>query len=478
MPGPTAARSKQVLGVVAGDRVSAATIALRLRSNGELGCLDWLYPTLYRLDAQGYLRGGWQVEDSGRRWTYRATARGGPSPKEASGGSLLGIAFTPKDVATPEPLSPAAYLHRLMAQLKLKPSQAERAFDEIEAHFVDAGILDTRGNDTGDPGAAETLLGPADRLAESITAELSGVMSPLRAAVGVLPWLPFVLVTAIVASTLLVSIVRLLPMALLRWMSRPGSLPAGAGWEDGVLELSLVVALFVTGRLMAGMMLNRMNRDSSVIVLSFALIAAGLVAGLAASTPIMLDPLTIGLLMAMPLALIAGASRPTLFRGSLLSIRQVAAVLVVAAIVGFNPFDGFSAHWPAQPIAGNVGSLSVERGGESGWQCTISSGTVNAYTDLSLMVWPITRSGWFLQADTGDLLDSWHIKFDEQRFYDAQDFYGKLVLEGSCPVGGDRDWLLQLWGWDNNGNHQLLAEWSHLPQPGQQSLLTWLGSLP
>jgi hypothetical protein len=336
-----------------------------------------LYPTLYRLEAEGLIRSSWQEDGQARR-KYRMTAtgvrraeregwgpiaarwsRGGsqPPPRGASPGDGGEWSWPDDALLLPgdEHLPPGslettavnAYLDQLAAGLRLDALHLNDVRNEIGDHIDDSSARRRMGEATHADATARVLeaLGPADALAESINrAQMSS--GRLRGGIG---WgIAVAAMTSLfafsafwfgilVGGSILVGIVSVAAGALGLSLYAPASPEFGS---QGMVAAACG-AFFIGARQSTPFVALRSRRAESVVWPIWAVIGAIPLAILAGLVPISLDPLTVAVLVSMPGAWALGTTRPSSRHGDSVSARGLA--------IGAAPESGISTPRPDRP---------------------------------------------------------------------------------------------------------------------------------
>jgi hypothetical protein len=335
-----------------------------------------LYPTLYRLEAEGLLRSDWQEGERTRR-TYRLT----PLGKEQAAGSGLpqGAATATTHVFSPDPDSgtwfvppraePApepqksagtaqvassisvgaaegaisAFSAELDGLLDLPRVERERICQEIGDHIRDSVAAAA----SGDPeatrnAAAEAVgrLGGASGLAARIQqAEQTParLRRARRGAVGIL--VSEMLVWAIVSGVVLVVtpgiadfIVGIGGLAGLHLVVlEPGE------WFSSQIALTLCIGAFATGRISLGYLARASRHRDETVRRRWAGAGAAVLLLTALLIPFYQDPISVLLMLAIPAAFVLGTMRTRQSNDPTFSVKGVAAAAAVMLIACYMP---------------------------------------------------------------------------------------------------------------------------------------------
>jgi DNA-binding PadR family transcriptional regulator len=406
-----------------------------------------LYPTLYRLEAEGHIRSSWQEDGQARR-KYRMTATGvrraeregwGPiAARRSRGGSQppTGEAtreappgdggqwnwpddalLLPGDEHLPpgslESTAIEAYLNQLAAGLRLDELHLNDVRHEVGDHISDSSTRRRMGGATHADATAQVLeaLGPADALAESINqAQMSS--GRLRGGIG---WgIAIAAMTSllafsafwfgiIVGGSLLVGIASQAAAGLGLNIYAPTSPELGS---QGMVAAACA-AFFVGGRQSTPFVALRSRRAESVVWPIWAVIGAIPIAILAGLVPISLDPLTVAVLVSMPGAWVLGTTHPSSRHGDSVSARGLAigAVLIFSAMLvpggRIWDFDASTAPAGSPPAAKDV-TVSMRWVADPDPSIRQYSviGLPADWYDVQVELWPAERSGVFVIPDS------------------------------------------------------------------------------
>jgi DNA-binding PadR family transcriptional regulator len=401
---------------------------------GSEGMLEeaGLYPTLYRLEAQGLLAGAW-TEEGGTRRVYRITPAGLAEAErhgwgmvaarrsrsfgrsdESDAGEPEWTWRTQQEIERevlgedePEYAAVEAYVAELDAALPLAAFHRHDVDAEIGDH-LSATVARHRAEGTEAHKAVElaiTGLGPARELAHHIeAAQLTRkrLNSGLRwgSAVGMLTSL-YTLAVALciayfatpVAAEMLVSLGRSLGVHLYA--------PGTSEWRTEQVAVCGWIGAFVGARRSAPQFALKSRRSELLHWRTWAVTGAILLAPAILLFPFRLDSFAVLTLLLIPVAWVLGTRHPTSLYGETITTRGIAIALLVAVPALLAPGARVWAYDPAAvPPHGSPYQAGVPvatawdgRPGELTGRMKISLDAAPGWSEPRLELWPATESG-------------------------------------------------------------------------------------
>ncbi len=418
--------------------------------HGATGELDEasLYPTLYRLEAEGLLRSAWREDEHARR-SYRLTSTGlreaqsrgwgavayrraagervvpsdtgegdwvwaeRPHPAEGEAGGVHPTADHEPDHHRPEAAEAAlvsAYLDRLEQALNLSAFHSHDVCHEISDHLSAStarlrseGLepLEAAERATAGPGPPEELARgineaqlTTDRFHNGLRWASAGGMFAALASLAIL----------YTAMELAVPILTGLLIALTPAFGLHLYAPEVADWHAQELGLAGCVSAFLGARRSMPQLAVRSRRAEPLVWRTWAILGAVPLAVAAILMPAGLDPLAAATMLAIPIAWIVGTRRPVPLDGDLISNRwAVAAILAALALMwlpglrvwvfdpattpaGGPPFDGepLALRW-SSPADRSIWQVGIDL--PAGWH------------DPQIELRPADRSGLVVEPD-------------------------------------------------------------------------------
>lgn len=420
-----------------------------------------LYPTLYRLEAEGLLHSDWYDGERTRR-KYRLTANasdraddrrsstqasrvGDPgtadpasrravSPDPDAGSWFVPakeVAALPPPVAASlatdrgsptaivpastggEPGSPgrdviSGYADDLGARLDLPRVELNRVRQEIADHLRDsAQTLEQQGYASG-AAAAEALrrLGSAADLARSVE---QAQQTPGRQVRGLRRG-----VLEIVGEMAVWLALSIAPFALSLGV---GDIAIGLGrivglhlfvlhsaeWTTNQVAVMLCIGAFASGRISLGRLARITRHSEDTLRKRWAIGGAVALLAIVLVVPAYQDGPTVVTLLAVPIAFVAGTLRPQQLHEGAYSIRAVAGAALLVTVVTLLPFSRIFEYdpnaTPGTPLVGGGTSavLSVDQNAVGAYTYGVFGAGVTGSVTVEL--WPASTSGLFVAPD-------------------------------------------------------------------------------
>jgi len=456
---------RAIVGALRGQDLSGFEIWRWLGSEeGILGQLTeaHLYPTLYRLEAEGLLQSEWQEGERTRR-KYRLTSRAleraddrnwpplafhgdrsvpvaadragrRPTSPDPEAGSWFLPPMRVEPTAPPvtpdtdrddEGLPPAvrpdrtalaAYADDLGGRLDLPQTEVNRVRQEIADHLLDScDALEQRGY-ASEAAAAEAMgrLGsPREQalLIEGAQQTENRLKRGIRRGVleivaEMVLWLVLSVVVFALASgvaDMVVGLGRLggLHLAVLR----------SAEWTTNQMAVMLCVGAFAAGRISLGRLTRISRHGDATLRRGWALGGAAALLAVVLVLPGFEDALTVVTLLVVPVAFVAGTLRPQHMNESAYSLRAAAAVVLLVAAVTLLPCGRMFAYdpnaTPGAPLAQGRDpvELTVTQPTEGTYHYELpeSAGIIvvppGTTGIVSVELWPASTNGPFIVVD-------------------------------------------------------------------------------
>ena len=422
-----------------------------------------LYPTLYRLEAEGLLQSNWREGDRIRR-TYRLTARalelaeehdwpaiafrGDPTAagaadradrRPASPDPEAGVwVMPPRNVAStppPQPQAPgadrddrnrsaaaaesgqaqgeadrpdraalAAYAADLGANLDLPQIEVDRVRQEIADHLHDsAHALEQRGHDP-EGAATEAMyrLGtPQDQAARIERAQQTPERLKRGIRRGAIELVAEMVLWLVLSSAALVLApgVADIVIGLGRLAGAHLVVLRSAEWATNQVAAMLCVGAFAAGRMSLGRLTRASRHSDAALRRRWALAGGAAVLAFVLLLPGFEDALTVATLLLVPIAFVAGTYRPQHQNEGAYSIRGVVATVLIVAAVTLLPFGRLFAYDP------NGTPDAPFAPGTSPVELTLfplADGTFSYTTEGTIReveVWPAATDGAFIIVD-------------------------------------------------------------------------------
>ena len=414
------------------------------------GALDQasLYPTLYRLEAEGIVKGSWRedTQETRSRRTYRLTVKGlneaqsrgwgpvayrrGPADRAASSDSEEGWTWTePVGGEEADPIDVLAtywnggkaesadeilvedYLERFQRATRLSGFHCNDVCHEISDH-VAASASRLRTEDCEPLEAAEkslAALGPPEQLAHDIDlAQLTPdrLQGGLRWASG--PATFVTLVAAILvfgALELLVPILGSLIVGLAPALGLHLYAPDLASWHAQRLGMAACVGAFLGARVSLPDLASRSRRAEPFVRSIWALTGAIPLGLMVLFVPASYDPLAVAALLAVPIAWIAGTLRPLASGGVLIPLRWRVIGAAILLTLSFTPgmrvwsYDPSATPEGAAAYSGDVSTITWVARTDGIWQFQLP--LPDGWTDPALELRPVLFSGLTVTPDLG-----------------------------------------------------------------------------
>jgi len=464
-----------VLQTLADGPLSAYEIGRRCEGRVVGSSLTWLYPLLNKLEVRGAITGRWQIGDRGRRRCYAilgSRRKGFAGPIDPADSTAT--AWAPDTGSIARSGSASTYLDRVARAMTLPSGQVEEIRHELEDHLEDAGILEPEGSGPGSAARAERLLGQPEQLAGAIVWVRRERQTFWRTVLTNVALAPALLFFSAVAAAFCLSFVRLVVYLALRFATAAAAASGTLSLDQRQLAFPLVVGAFIAGRYMAGRVLALGTRRSVAAVGFAVAVGAALLGVPALILQTDLDLVSGAVLVAIPMALIAGAIRPMRYSQRLVSVRGiVAAVALGFAVIGL-PINGLLVYSVPGGVS-NARAVRVETTGESdhdtaGWGVVAWLDDPGHVTGVCLEVQPVVRHGWFLDIDpaTAGFSGCQTVKpgiFEFDWFVPA-------------PKVSGREWLVLVTSLDDGGQRHLVSVNMDLVVPYRGSILGWLTGQP
>ena len=449
-----------IIGVLRGRDLSGFEIWRWLGSDqATIGLLTEadLYPTLYRLEAEGLLRSDWREGERTRR-IYRLTAaaqqadersrpaspRGGPgqadsgaTSRTASPDPETGSWYFPPEtdrVAVPEPSqeqglpgtqappstfagaaesadagSNAAinrYADELGVALDLPRIECDRVRQEIADHLADSvRLLEQEGLDeaTAVPEAARRLgdlRALAARIARSQQSRKRRDRAIERALIELVGemflWLAASVAVFVVGPGLAdvtTSLCRAAGLHLVVLTSAP--------WATNQMAAMMCIGAFAAGRLSLGHLARISRHSDASLRKPWAISGAAAVLAFALLMPGSPDALVVLTMLAVPLAFVAGTFRPKHQNEAAYTWRGIATAVLLVAVVMLLPGGRLFAYdpggTPGAPLAQGAGSagLTISQYDDGPFGSQPAGTTTFVHVEL----WPATTEGLFVVVD-------------------------------------------------------------------------------
>jgi len=398
-----------------------------------------LYPTLYRLEAERFLRGDWHEGERTRR-TYRSTStalerageNGRPaladranrrsdrptSPDPESGSWFMSPDAEPAapsaakqrsqdDGGDPERAAIGRFTDDLGAALDLPRVERMRVRHEIADHLADSvSALVLSGLEAGEAtteaidhlGGARDLATRIERAVQTPDRRHRAVGRAAIELVGeIVLWLALSLAVLTVTpgiADLVTALGRLAGLHLIVLRT--------AEWATNQVAIMLSVGAFAAGRLSIGHLARIGRHRDATLRKPWALGGAAAVLVVALLLPGYQDPLVVATLLAAPVAFVAGTFRPQHVNESSYNLGGIAAAVMVVAAITFVPagrtfaFDPNGT--PGTPLAAGVapGELTVNQLSDGTFAYALGSAGAETYT---VELWPASREGPFIVVD-------------------------------------------------------------------------------
>jgi DNA-binding PadR family transcriptional regulator len=416
-----------------------------------------LYPTLYRLEADGLLHSDWHEGERTRR-QYRLTPRAidradrnnwpvvpfrsdGSSSTEAGtpadrraispdpdsgawfvpprtepaalGGPAHAASSSGSDAATAPEVGPGAaaishYADELHAALDLPAVERARVRQEIADHLIDSSRALVAPDLEPGPAsnAAVARLGSATSLAVAIDRAQQSEGRQDRGRLGgalivvseMLVWMLVSVAVVVVTSGLADAVVGLFLLTGRHVVVlRPGE------WVSSQIALMLAVGAFSAGRLSLSFLARKSRHRNESVRNGWAIGGGAALCALPLLMPFYGDALTLALMLAIPIAFVAGAFRDQHGDEAVITVRGVAIAAALLMAVVFLPglrmltYDPNST--PGLPLASGsgAGALSWIQQADGTYGYVVSRGPQAGTVTVEL--WPASRSGLSIVVD-------------------------------------------------------------------------------
>jgi DNA-binding PadR family transcriptional regulator len=458
-----------------------------------------LYPTLYRLEAQGLLSSAWH-EEGGTRRVYRITAAGQKEAEEHGWGAVAARGRRTGDRERPGETGEPEWTWRSEAERQPSHSQDEPEYRAVEAyvaeldcalaldalhrHDVDAEIGDHLSasiarREAQGQGCIEATeqaiaaLGPAPELARAIN---SAQLSRARLEAGLRWGSAVATLTAFTALAVGLCIAFFVtPVAADVVTAVAGTFgihlfaPSTPEWRTEEVGVCGWIGAFVAARRSMPNVSLRSRRAEEVAWPIWAAAGATALAAVVLLFPFRLDGFAILTLAGIPLAWVLGTRHPATPYGDTVTARGLALALIVATVALLAPgarvwvYDRSNAPAHGSPFEAGAPVTAVWEGSPETLvgQMTISLEPASGWTDPRLEVWPAAESGLSIVPDStaaepalvapgGEPIDLSLLSHDVPTWWLAVTAVGpdgrRHTLDSSVHIG-----------WRNHGLNNILA---------------------
>jgi hypothetical protein len=465
-----------VLQALAGGPLSGFEIARSCEGRVVGQSLAWLYPVLYKLEAQGAITSKWQ--SSGKHMRRRYSLLG-------AAGSVFAVWHRPANQtglpADPDVTRPVAgsgsastYLDRMTLALDLPSREVDEVRREIEDHLQDVGILDSNGSDGGRAVGAERLFGSPEQLAAAITWAWKERRQLSKTAPTSVLLAPVLLFFSAVAAAFVLTFLRLGVYVALRVVFAADASSATLALDQRQLAFPLAVGAFIAGRYLAGRIFAVGSRHGPAVVASSTALAALILGFPALGVETNLDLVTGVVLVCIPGAFILGAISPARYRQRLLSPRGVVAAVALGTAVIALPLDGLFVYSAPGGIFHDrtvrVSADPVTEFDQAGWSGAVYLQDPGRVARVCAEAQPVVLRGWLVDADPNSTGSPICDEVGPDTYY---------VNWGiPAPETRGRDWLLLVSIVDQSGQRHVVAASIVIATPYHGSVVGWLTGQP